>query len=593
MSSDRQAVFDYIFSKADEAGYMGLDSSESSKFQDALENDPELKAIAGEQLSRKYIKDTVLNNYSKQRRYITHDDVLEVISGINREDIEGGKKELENGVFYINKNGVKVSCTSASYSEWQTVFKRFGGRNSGEVRFAFLTCGGVGVEESKLNEVKSILSSYGINAFIVKPNEASVDISDYISLQSIVVEQAKLIRVSKPFILLAGISGTGKTRFVRSQAEFSGSFLDSYCLVSVRPDWHEPSDLMGYTSRLTGRAEYVVTDVLLFIVKAWRDIFSKGGTLHGGSISGTSSCLSSMQVFWLCLDEMNLAPVEQYFSDYLSVLETRQWKWDEDKFVYSCDAIFKASTIRSVDSDKLRDDLGLSGVQCDELWQHFLLNGIGLPFNLIVAGTVNMDETTHGFSRKVIDRALTFDFGEFYPNDFDSYFASQSVAKRIAYPIYSGVDAGFAAPACDSRWQETIGFLNAVNSVLRGTPFELAYRALNELLLSVVGFNPSGDDELQSVWDDFLMCKVLPRIEGDVDKLTKYEGSVPVGVLNALNQVCAIRLNDIWGADSRPDLHRENINPAVGDLIIACRSKKKLMWMQERLERSGFTSFWP
>jgi hypothetical protein len=76
--------------------------------------------------------------------------------------------------------------------------------------------------------------------------------------------------LSKPFILLAGISGTGKTRFVRKQAESIGSLEENYQLVSVRPDWHEPSDLLGYISRLnTNGAEFIVTDVVKFMVKAW------------------------------------------------------------------------------------------------------------------------------------------------------------------------------------------------------------------------------------------------------------------------------------------------------------------------------------
>src|SRR5690606_14077747 len=80
--------------------------------------------------------------------------------------------------------------------------------------------------------------------------------------------------LSKPFLLLAGISGTGKTRFVREQSKLTGSLSDTYCLTSVRPDWHEPSDVLGYISRLggDGNAEYITTDVLQFIAKAWRAI---------------------------------------------------------------------------------------------------------------------------------------------------------------------------------------------------------------------------------------------------------------------------------------------------------------------------------
>ena len=116
--------------------------------------------------------------------------------------------------------------------------------------------------------------------------------------------------------------------------------------------------------------------------------------------------------------------LEQYFADYLSVLETREWNWKKDgSFTYSSDALLKPATIKAVAVNaKLRDTLGFGGEKYDKLWELICQYGLGIPFNLVVAGTVNMDETTHGFSRKVIDRALTFDFGEFFPNDFDAFF---------------------------------------------------------------------------------------------------------------------------------------------------------------------------
>ncbi len=125
--------------------------------------------------------------------------------------------------------------------------------------------------------------------------------------------------LSKPFLLLAGISGTGKTRFVREQAKTSKQFAETYCLTSVRPDWHEPSDLLGYISRLNGPAEYITTDVLQFIAKAWRAIADSGLTVvvqesedQGKRlvVAGERDELDKVLPYWLCLDEMNLAPVE-------------------------------------------------------------------------------------------------------------------------------------------------------------------------------------------------------------------------------------------------------------------------------------------
>ena len=375
----------------------------------------------------------------------------------------------------------------------------------------------------------------------------------------------------KPFLILAGISGTGKTRFVRQQAERTG--LDNYCLVSVRPDWHEPSDLLGYISHLGSKPKYIITDVLRFIVQAWKHIADSGFDLKTGKV--TEEQLNEIQPYWLCLDEMNLAPVEQYFSDYLSILETRQWNGD----VYQCDPLLKASALENIQLT----DLGLS--EGDILWEHFKENGISIPFNLIVAGTVNMDETTHGFSRKVLDRALSLDFNEFYPNDFNDYFSPNAQNKTFTYPIYSeaSLSLNFDSPFV----KESCEFLSEVNSVLKNSPFELAYRALNELLLSVKCINPKNEIELQSVWDDFLMMKVLPRIEGDSEKLD-FDGEK--SLLTNLEVIMREQLSAIWDGKKRIDLFRETNE---GDVInIECRSKVKISWMQTKLEKFGFTHFW-
>lgn len=620
MKENRDEVFAYIFSKADEVGYMGLDSARSGKFQDELENDPELIRIAGDRLSRNYIKDTVLNNYSKKQRYISEDDVLSVFVELTDISVLGAKKDLENGIFKISYLDEEFECTSSSINEWQTVLKRFGIRCSGKTRFAFLTCGGVEKQQDELGAVVDILSSYGVTALIVKPSQKPISIKLYVKNKS--GQPFSLVKTGlpKPFILLAGISGTGKTRFVREQAKTSGQFVETYCLTSVRPDWHEPSDLLGYISRLAkdGKAEYITTDVLQFIAKAWRAIADSNLTVEVQDsedqgerlvVAGERDALAQILPYWLCLDEMNLAPVEQYFSDYLSVLETREWCWTGDSFTYSSDALLKSATIKEVaDKGKLREALGFDGAQYDELWANICQYGLGIPFNLLVAGTVNMDETTHGFSRKVIDRALSFDFGEFFPNDYNDFFTPTSCNKRLSYPILSNASKADVDFEIEAKGGEkinagdaTVSFLNQVNAVLKNTPFELAFRALNELLLAVASSQPQDDLTLKAVWDDFMMSKVLPRIEGDTDKLTTSDGKA---LLAELNTVLADQLAPIWLAsateeeDQRPDLYRERaIEGDVTDeqkvLRIPCRSKAKLKWMSERLASATFTSFWP
>lgn len=410
------------------------------------------------------------------------------------------------------------------------------------------------------------------------------------------------LKLSKPFVLLAGISGTGKSRFVREQAKSTGSTSTAYCLVSVRPDWHEPSDLLGYVSRLNGSAEYVTTDVLQFIAKSWRALMLAGISVtakdfhtHGKRLvaEGSKHTLDHVLPHWLCLDEMNLAPVEQYFSDYLSLLETREWQWDGNDFEYLCDPILKASTISQLANPaSLRKQLGLADAQYDTLWQLFSEYGIGIPFNLIVAGTVNMDETAHGFSRKVIDRALSFDFGAFFPNKFDEFFNPTTQHKTLSYPIWSHASLD-DLPAIDSDGKKSIAFLEAINKVLVNSPFQLAYRALNELLLAISSQRPQDELTLKAVWDDFLMCKVLPRIEGDSDKLRNAPS-----LLEELTSLLSEQLSEFWnepdnGEKARPDLYRENVQNGDKTIRIACRSKAKLEWMKTCLASAGFTSFWP
>lgn len=133
---------------------------------------------------------------------------------------------------------------------------------------------------------------------------------------------------SKPFLLLAGISGTGKSRIVRElaracweegSAEYEAQKPKNFEMVQVKPNWHDSSELIGYVSRVSGSPVFVAGDFLKFVAKAWEN--------------------PDMPHF-LCLDEMNLAPVEQYFAEYLSVVESRK---SDENGVITTDPILKKS----------------------------------------------------------------------------------------------------------------------------------------------------------------------------------------------------------------------------------------------------------
>ncbi|MCB5197213.1 McrB family protein [Deefgea salmonis] len=385
----------------------------------------------------------------------------------------------------------------------------------------------------------------------------------------------------KPFILLAGISGTGKTRFVRQQANASVvADIKNFELIAVRPDWHEPSDLLGYVSRIDG-TRYVATPFLQFMAAAWRDAAERGAAYQ-------LKAPSEMTPFWVCLDEMNLAPVEQYFADYLSVLETREWSEDG----YRSEPIFApAKLLKSSDADvldQLRSDLGFADEEWIGLWAYFVEHGMPLPPNLIVAGTVNMDETTHGFSRKVIDRAFTIDFGEFFPNDYQHYFEPKRQPVTLGFPLDSRIASAeeLKDVAADPDGSQSIAFLQRINDVFKATPFELAFRALNELLVMLKCFSPQTDAQLYAVWDDFLMAKLLPRLEGDEDKLQVN------GDDSLLIQLKTRLATEFASTAARPDLFNTQLVDGTSP-DIPFRSLKKLGWMQDRLVRDRFTSFWP
>jgi len=484
-----------------------------------------------------------------------------------------GTTELEK--LYGKKGAIKEAKTWAgdlrkrflALAEWNSPIKLASNTDRGNTYewasagAKFYDAGKIPEDDDLEKDLKELLTIYGK---IEKVDSASV-----LNIEN------ELTMLPKPFILLAGISGTGKTRFVREQAIAHNVGDVNFCQIPVRPDWHEPSDLLGYVSRISG-TKYIATKALKFIIDAWRVVAPNADKEGMGDLD------LSVAPYWLCLDEMNLAPVEQYFADYLSVLESR--KFENGK--YTCEPLLTQSNFQ-MDIKSLRTDLGISDDE-DGLWEYFSHHGIPLPPNIIVAGTVNMDETTHGFSRKVIDRACTLDFGEFFPNDYQKFFSGQELPKTFTYSQLTHASQKDLINTFDVDGAKTVAFLESINEVLKQTPFELAYRALNELLLHVACFSPQDEKELQAVWDDFLMTKVLPRIDGDDDKLRLVHKGEPADLLEVLVVLLESNLNEIWAeGKTKKDFFRNTQDE------IPCRSRTKIEWMKNRLEVNTFTSFWP
>jgi len=357
---------------------------------------------------------------------------------------------------------------------------------------------------------------------------------------------------TKPFLLLAGISGTGKSQKVQELAYMTcpegelrnenGTAPGNYCLVEVKPNWHDSTELLGYYSALSGR--YELTDFIRFVYKA-----IKNETVP----------------FFLCLDEMNLAPVEQYFAEYLSVLETRKNVGGKiqtqpllKKEVFANCALYKKETEESnphMTSDgTLQVSKALYSEKDAEIISYLKDNGLSLPDNLFVIGTVNMDDTTHQFSRKVIDRAFTIEMngGNMadmfndeskslleYRNEDDVVPLATFRPKFVrAYEVLDDVRYAKYAETIKTKIPELLGNSDgtadedSINGVLNNTPFRVSYRVQNELVLylSVLIEQAGYPEEIDSLIGEsvlaILLEKVLPRVQGEQKQLaTKNDSS--------------------------------------------------------------------
>ena len=372
---------------------------------------------------------------------------------------------------------------------------------------------------------------------------------------------------TKPFLLLAGISGTGKSRIVRELAfmtcpkelqDEDGTTPGNYCMIEVKPNWHDSTELLGYYSSFNGGG-YRFTKFDRFVVKAW---------------------LNPDVPFFVCLDEMNLAPVEQYFAEFLSVLETR-----------SRDKEGNVVTGALVDKQYFKDDTKITtelGLDKGDDWtikvRSDLVNkGLTLPPNLIVIGTVNMDDTTYQFSRKVIDRAMTIEMNggelsQMFGNSNSLKYRSDEDVVKLGMFKAPYINADEVIERYQSQAQiikeKLPEKLEAVNTALKDTPFQVSYRVLNELVIylgalmdeATVKGEAIDDDALPALidqaMDQITLMKILPRIEGDDDMFKRNGGT------NILKT-----LQSLFSEDTD--------------------SYRKLEEMTDRLDRTGFTRFWP
>lgn len=489
-----------------------------------------------------FVKKSFLANYALEEKDFHHN--VRFIDGNKYRDMVdlfiGQTSGNRRYLYGLDKNGFSIRNFLIADHSYITFLKE----DDGSITLRFTT-----ESINTSNQTNSIITKRaGLTKTISTAEDNAANYEDLLTAMR-----------TKPFLLLAGISGTGKSRIVKQMAFESCPDIPAlrsdktapgnYELIEVKPNWHDSSELLGYESEIGG-PHYVVTPFVRFLVKAMRypDV-----------------------PFFVCMDEMNLAPVEQYFAEFLSVLESRKLLPDG---TITSEPLIKAD-IFSKYADQLHRDLDITDTETYKAVYDRLKNdGLRLPSNLIVVGTVNMDETTHQFSRKVIDRAMTIEmniedtetpFKNFFEGGDALHYYDNPQPKDLFLPkVVQASEALSILSVEDASYlkENVPGLLHSLNSALNGTPFKIAYRVQNELILYFFSLREENPDEaaealLAQAMDAILMMKVLPRIEGDEDLLDK--------PLKALAQFT------------------ENYPQA----------SRKIAEMQERLPQAHFTCFWP
>lgn len=373
--------------------------------------------------------------------------------------------------------------------------------------------------EKRIEGIKSYISSKGF------------------SYDNSLIENFYLCLKTKPFVILAGTSGTGKTKLVRLFAKAIGA---NYKLVSVRPDWSDSSDLFGHVD-LNGKFNEGI--ILSYIKDAENN---------------------PEKPYFICLDEMNLARVEYYLSDILSVIETRE----------------KNNDGRIITDSLVPDEI----FGTDEL-KRKKYGAIHIPENLYIVGTVNMDETTFPFSKKVLDRANTIEFSYV---DLKPGFEEKEVDVPNMIVDNGFLKTEYLVLKCDCiKEKETVEIicnkLQKINEILKEADLHIGYRVRDEIVFYMLNNKSTELLTEKEAFDNEIMQKILPRIQG---------GSI--AVRNMLINLFKNLVEDFRVSADGKSIY-EQMQAFIEEKeteISYPKSAEKIIYMIRRYEEDGFTSYW-
>jgi len=323
---------------------------------------------------------------------------------------------------------------------------------------------GVGAIELTGIEFEAIVGHMG--DIRLKESELLAYIKRYIAAKGYYFDDETLYNYhiclkTRPFVILAGLSGTGKSKLSQLYAEAMGHKVQNkrYLRLAVRPSWNDDRFLLGYLNSITG--EYITEPAVDFIMRAEED---------------------RDHLYFFCLDEMNLAHVEYYFSQFLSALEEEEPAYRQIPLI----------------SEKARLRLEQQGKQVD------ISSSVIIPPNLLFTGTINVDETTQPLSDKVIDRANTI---EFFSVELDKIPERQPLPEQLT--ISASMWHSYFVHNPDTTYRSHIV---EMGKILNKADLGLGYRILRDIELYL-----ANSKELLSpliAFDLQVKQRILPHVRG-------------------------------------------------------------------------------
>lgn len=337
----------------------------------------------------------------------------------------------------------------------------------------------------------------GVTSFSIKSIMESIAATG-LQYDGLLVKRFAFSLMTKPFVILSGLAGSGKTQLALAFAKALIQDRSQLCTVSVGADWTNREPLLGYPNALDSskyvRPESGVLDLLIEANKP----------------------TNSGKPYFLILDEMNMSYVERYFADFLSAMESHE----------------PIKLWSGADGDNVP-------------------SSVKLPRNLYIIGTINVDETTYMFSPKVLDRANVIEF-KISGDEMNEFLGN---IKNIDRDSIMGKAAGMgesfveksrkAEITPDSDIQKTlVSFFNELKSVNAEFGFRSATEIYKYIDVARSNDDSTADIDENAILDSAIVQKLLPKLHGSRKKL--------VPVLKTLWCFCGTG-NAIDDATSVPD----------------------------------------